>query len=215
METTGVNGRGPDGAGVGEAGARGTHGLSRAQGRLQGTSPALGAGPGKLCPGGIPRPRAGEKLLSARQTPQQQIAAKVRGIRAGTGAAAATELPSAETARRRRRRPKLTRSSRQRPPRPRPRGPGTARFRYLPPGGAGLGAEIWKGRKARAGGQDAGVVALCPPPFPYGLRCDPRSRGWSCRLPSRGHCSAPPRGGGPRGELGHRLSPQALGYPLS
>lgn len=166
METTGVNGRGPDGAGVGEAGARGTHGLSRAQGRLQGTSPALGAGPGKLCPGGIPRPRAGEKLLSARQTPQQQIAAKVRGIRAGTGAAAATELPSAETARRRRRRPKLTRSSRQRPPRPRPRGPGTARFRYLPPGGAGLGAEIWKGRKARAGGRMPESSRSVPLPSP-------------------------------------------------
>lgn len=64
------------------------------------------------------------------------------------------------------------------------------------------------GKKGQGGGQDAGVVALRPPSLPL------RPPG-SCRLPSRGHCSAPPRGGGPRGELGHRLSPQALGYPLS
>ena len=173
-----------------------------------------------------PSLRGRETVLSVRQKARRRpISAKVReGYVLAPKAAAAAELPSAETARRRR--PKLTRSSRQRPPHLAPAFPGSARFRHLPLGGArwGGGCEVWKERRAR-GGEDARdeaevrrVIAPrspSPHPSPPPVR-PPPAPGYRRRLPGRGHRSAPPRGGCPReansvtGEV-----PRALGYPLS
>lgn len=135
--------------------------------------------------------RGRETVLSVRQKARRRpISAKVReGYVLAPKAAAAAELPSAETARRRR--PKLTRSSRQRPPHLAPAFPGSARIRHLPPGGArwGGGCEVWKERRARAG-EDARdeaevrrvIAPRSPSPTRGRLLCDPHLR----RVPGAG-----------------------------
>lgn len=177
-----------------------------------------------LCPKGIFSPRAGgEPCFLLGKTPRQHISAKVReGYMLAPRAAAAAELPSAETARRRR--PKLTRSSRQRPPNLAPAFPGSARFRHLSPGGAGLGdlrferkGERGQWRMPETERRSGRSCRRAPFPIPHPSRPPVRPPPAPCsrrRLPSRGHRSAPPRGGCPRGELGHRRSPQGARVPI-
>lgn len=132
-------------------------------------------------------------------------------------AAAAAQLPSAETARRRR--PKLTRSSRQRPPQSRTRVPWQCPLPLPSPGRGQIEEfEIWKGRRARMPETEGWSHGSSPPlPIPHPSRPLVRSPPARCsrlRLPSRGHRSAPPRGGGPRDKLGYRQSPQDVRVPI-
>lgn len=173
-------------------------------------------------PRAFPVPAQEKNCFLRGKTPREQISAKVReGYVLAPRAAAATELPSAETARRKRR-PKLTRSSRQSPPRSRTRVPWQCPLPLPSPRRGQIGEfEIWKGegggRIPETEGRSRESPRLVPhPPLETASGATPHLRGCSrSRLPSRGHCSAPPRGGSPRGELGLRQSPQALGYPLS
>lgn len=170
-----------------------------------------------LCPEGIPSPCAEGKLcFLLGKIPRQQSSAKVReGYVLAPRAAAATALPSAETARRRRR-PKLTPSSRQRPPQSRTLVPWQSPLLPSSPGRCQVrGFEFGKGKRAKAkkDARDRAEVTrviVLRSPSPTRARSPmrpPPAPGSRHRLPSRGHRSMPGLGGSPRGKLG----PRALG----
>ena len=203
----------------------GIHGFFQGSERSPWQRSSVGRRPKQiLCPEGIPSHCAGGKLCFLLvKTPRQQISAKVgEGYVLAPRAAAATALPSAETARRRR--PKLTPSSRQRPPQSRTRVPWQSPL--LPPSSQRVQVgefEFWKRKraKARKDARDrAEVTQVIVLRFPSPTRArssvrPPPAQGSRHRLPSRGHRSTPGLGGGPRGKPCHGQSPRALRCSLS
>lgn len=216
-------------AGMGYVGdqepALGIHGFSSAQRGLLGRGTELGADPDKPS-----APRAslvpeqdGKLCFLLGKTPWQQISAKVKERYAlASRAAVAKALPCTESEEEEA--SEANSISRQRPPQSRTRAPWQTSLLPPSPGRDQAGEfEFWKRRKARVGKvarDQAEVTRVIASHSPSPTRArspvrPPLARGSRHRLPSRGHRSTSGLGGGPRGKLGHRQSPRALGYSLS